>query len=82
MLRSARSIGQLITAEVDSGTDPNRIVLRGFSQGAAMSLLTGLTDERRVAGIAVLSGWLPLRNRFKAVSLVGDSACNGSDGHV
>jgi poly(3-hydroxybutyrate) depolymerase len=68
MLQSARLIGQLITAEVDSGTDPGRIVLGGFSQGATMSLLTGLTGERKLAGIAVLSGWLPLRNKFKAVS--------------
>jgi len=68
MLQSARLIGQLITAEVDSGTDPGRIVLGGFSQGATMSLLTGLTGERKLAGIAVLSGWLPLRNKFKAMS--------------
>lgn len=69
MLQSARLINQLITAEVDSGTDPSRIVLGGFSQGAAMSLLTGLTGERKLAGIAALSGWLPLRSKFKAVGL-------------
>lgn len=67
MLQSARLINQLITTEVESGTDPSRIVLGGFSQGAAMSLLTGLTGERKLAGVAVLSGWLPLRQKFKAV---------------
>ncbi|TFK43840.1 Phospholipase/Carboxylesterase-domain-containing protein [Crucibulum laeve] len=68
MLQSARQINQLITAEVDAGTDPSRIVLGGFSQGGAMSLLTGLTGERKLAGIAVLSGWLPLKHKFKAMA--------------
>ncbi|KAG6841823.1 hypothetical protein C0991_006230 [Blastosporella zonata] len=67
MLQSARLINQLITTEVESGTDPSRIVLGGFSQGATMSLLTGLTGERKLAGIAVLSGWLPIRNKFKSL---------------
>jgi len=68
MLNSARLISQLITAEVDAGTDASRIVLGGFSQGAAMSLLTGLTGERKLAGIAALSGWLLLRHKFKAMA--------------
>lgn len=68
MLQSARSINQLITAEVDSGIDSSRIVLGGFSQGGTMSLLTGLTGERKLAGLAVLSGWLPIRQKIKAVS--------------
>ncbi|KAF8076711.1 Phospholipase/Carboxylesterase-domain-containing protein [Lyophyllum atratum] len=68
MLESARQINQLISTEVESGTDPSRIVLGGFSQGAAMSLLTGLTGERKLAGIAVLSGWLPIRAKFKAMA--------------
>ncbi|KAG6845437.1 hypothetical protein H0H87_009345 [Tephrocybe sp. NHM501043] len=68
MLQSARLINQLITTEVESGTDPSRIVLGGFSQGATMSLLTGLTGERKLAGIAVLSGWLPIRNKFKSLA--------------
>lgn len=69
MLQSARMINGLISAEVDGGIDPRRIVLGGFSQGGAMSLLTGLTGERKLAGVAVLSGWLPLRAKFKAVNL-------------
>ncbi|KAG5639691.1 hypothetical protein H0H81_005874 [Sphagnurus paluster] len=68
MLQSARLINQLITDEVNSGTDPSRIVLGGFSQGATMSLLTGLTGEKKLAGIAVLSGWLPLRSKFKSLA--------------
>ena len=33
-----------------------------------MGLLTGLTSERKLAGIISLSGWLPLRKKMKAVS--------------
>ena len=69
MLDTVRSINQLITAEVDTGIPSERIVLAGFSQGGAMSLLTGLTNERKIGGMAVMSGWLPLRNKFKAVSI-------------
>ncbi|KAJ6560396.1 Phospholipase/carboxylesterase/thioesterase [Mycena capillaripes] len=68
MLKTVHSLNQLITAEVDAGIPANRIVLGGFSQGAAMSLLTGLTAERRLAGLAILSGWLPLRTTFKSMA--------------
>ncbi|KAJ7940296.1 Phospholipase/carboxylesterase/thioesterase [Mycena leptocephala] len=68
MLKTVHSLNQLITAEVDAGIPANRIVLGGFSQGAAMSLLTGLTAERKLAGLAILSGWLPLRTSFKSMA--------------
>ena len=68
MLRSVSSVNQLISAEVDSGIDAGRIVIGGFSQGAVMGLLTGLTNERKLGGIVVLSGWAALRNKLKAVN--------------
>ena len=67
MITAANSLKMLIKAEIDSGTDASRIVLGGFSQGACMSLLTGLTGEKKLAGVAVLSGWLPLKDKFKSV---------------
>lgn len=69
MLESARRINELITKEIDDGLESTRIVLGGFSQGAAMTLLTGLTTERKLGGLAVLSGYLPLADKMKAVSL-------------
>ena len=69
MLRTSHSLNQLITAEVDAGIPADRIVLGGFSQGGAMSLLTGCSGERRLGGVVVMSGWLPLREKFKAVSV-------------
>ncbi|KAK9720710.1 hypothetical protein K7432_003986 [Basidiobolus ranarum] len=70
MLASSRSINSLIQKEIDAGIPANRIVLAGFSQGSAMSLLTGLTTEYKIAGIVALSGYLPLRNTI--FSMVAD----------
>ncbi|KAH9179745.1 Phospholipase/carboxylesterase [Lactarius sanguifluus] len=67
MLRTVSYINQLISAEVDSGIDPGRIVVGGFSQGAAMSLLCGLTNERQLGGVVSLSGWLVLKSKIKAM---------------
>lgn len=68
MLATKASLETLINDELKSGIDASRIVLGGFSQGAAMSLLTGLTGSSKLGGLAVLSGWLPLEQKFKGVS--------------
>ncbi|KAI8579892.1 hypothetical protein K450DRAFT_239591 [Umbelopsis ramanniana AG] len=68
MLSTVSTVNQLIRSEVDSGTPSNRIVLGGFSQGSAMSLLTGLTSEYKFAGIIGLSGWLPLHSKISAMA--------------
>lgn len=53
-------IEALIAAEKARGVPASRIVLVGFSQGCAMALLTGLRHPERLAGVAGLSGYLPL----------------------
>ncbi len=58
--RSLASIEQLIAHEKQRGIAARRIVIAGFSQGCAMALLTGLRHHERLAGIAALSGYLPL----------------------
>jgi phospholipase/carboxylesterase len=58
--RSAASIEELIAGEVSRGVPPSRIVLAGFSQGAAMALFTGLRHAAPLGGIIALSGYLPL----------------------
>jgi phospholipase/carboxylesterase len=50
----------LIDAEIAQGIPASRIVLAGFSQGCAMTLLTGLRAPQRLAGLLGMSGWLPL----------------------
>ncbi|KAJ1650554.1 hypothetical protein IWQ61_008672 [Dispira simplex] len=62
MMRAITRINELVTEEMESSKLPSdRIVVAGFSQGAALALLTGLTSERKLAGMAALSGYLPLR---------------------
>jgi len=61
---SARAIEALIAQQVSSGIPTRRIVLAGFSQGAAMALHTGLRYAQPLAGIIALSGYLPLMASF------------------
>jgi len=69
MLETVSSLNALISTELSTtDIDASHIVLGGFSQGGAMSLLTGLTNERKLGGVAVLSGWLPLKEKFKAMA--------------
>ena len=65
MIETVAYIESLIDACVNKGIPPDRIVLGGFSQGCAMSLLTDLTSKKysgRLAGIVGLMGGLPLSN--------------------
>jgi phospholipase/carboxylesterase len=57
---SMREVHDLLDRERARGIPANRIVLAGFSQGCAMSLLAGLRYPERLAGLAGLSGYLPL----------------------
>ena len=55
-----RQVQQLIDREVARGIPARRIVLGGFSQGCAMTLLAGLRYPQRLAGLLGMSGYLPL----------------------
>ena len=57
---SQAAIEALVAREVERGVPAGRIVLAGFSQGCAMALMTGLRYPQRIAGIAGMSGYLPL----------------------
>ena len=50
----------LIANERARGVAANRIVLAGFSQGCAMTLMVGLRHDERLAGLLGMSGYLPL----------------------
>lgn len=51
----------------DSKLPFDRMVLMGFSQGGALSLFTGmqLEKEEKLAGIVVMSGYLPAKAQFR-----------------
>jgi phospholipase/carboxylesterase len=66
-IRASRNIVEaLIAREVTRGVPASRIVLMGFSQGCALALVSGLRHAERLAGIAGLSGYLPLAARTAA----------------
>lgn len=58
--------GILDKEHADTGLPYSRMALVGFSQGGALSLYTGLQleAEKALAGIVVLSGYLPAASKF------------------
>ncbi|OMJ19751.1 Acyl-protein thioesterase 1 [Smittium culicis] len=64
LMESRTKISELIEAEISLGIESDRIAIGGFSQGAAMSYLTGLTYPKKLAGIAILSGYLPIHKKI------------------
>jgi phospholipase/carboxylesterase len=57
---SAGELETLIEREHARGVEYEHVLLAGFSQGGAMVLHTGLRSRRRLAGILVISGYLPM----------------------
>jgi len=63
---SIAEVDALIARERDRGVPSQRLLLVGFSQGGAMALSAGLRREAAVAGIASLSGFLPLASTLES----------------
>lgn len=64
--QSQQAIQALIARENQRGIPTENIVLAGFSQGCAMTLMTGLRMDRKLAGMVGLSGYLPLAHLVAA----------------
>lgn len=60
MKEAVSRVHALIDQELDRGIESQRIVLAGFSQGCAISLLSLLSTKHKVGGLMCLSGWLPM----------------------
>jgi phospholipase/carboxylesterase len=56
---SCATVRQLIEAQNRRGIPTSNIFLAGFSQGAAMTYSAGLTHAETLAGLIVLSGYVP-----------------------
>jgi phospholipase/carboxylesterase len=66
-LRSSQVlIEALIAREIERGIAAARIVIAGFSQGGAMTLQTGLRHSETLAGLMVLSSYVPLPEALPA----------------
>jgi phospholipase/carboxylesterase len=63
---SQRDIEALIEREKRRGLAASQILLAGFSQGGAMALQTALRHPERLAGLVVLSSFLPLADALAA----------------
>ena len=63
---SMAAVQRLIAAEVVRGVPARRIVLAGFSQGCAITLGAGVRCTERLAGLAGLSGYMPLADTTAA----------------
>ena len=57
-------IHQKLDSIAESGVPHDKIVLGGFSQGGAVSILAGLTYPKRLAGIVAISGWCVYREQL------------------
>ncbi|KAF2000310.1 alpha/beta-hydrolase [Amniculicola lignicola CBS 123094] len=59
----------LIDGLISQGIPLNRIIIGGFSQGCAMSLIVGLTSKYagKLGGIVSLSDYLPLADKISAL---------------
>src|SRR5262245_31362732 len=69
---SQRNIEALIEREKKRRLPANQILLAGFSQGGAMALQTGRRHPERLAGLVVLSSFLPLADKLAAEASVAN----------
>ncbi|CAI6260664.1 unnamed protein product [Periconia digitata] len=65
IVKSRDYFHSLIDSEVAKGIPANRIVIGGFSQGGAMSLISGVTYKSQLGGIFGLSCYLLLQKKIK-----------------
>mmetsp|Transcript_13449 Transcript_13449/g.28428 ORF Transcript_13449/g.28428 Transcript_13449/m.28428 type:complete len:310 (+) Transcript_13449:32-961(+) len=84
---SQEKILNILKAEHERGIPYKRMVLAGFSQGGALSLYTGMqlpaevAAESRLAGIVVMSGYLPHASGFNITPGLEDTPifhCHGT----
>ena len=68
IMRSVAAVDALIQAEVDAGIPEEKIILGGFSQGGAISVISGLTGKRKLGGVVGLSTWVLLNHKVQSVS--------------
>lgn len=64
LLESVQQIEQIIQREIDSGMEPEKIMVGGFSQGGSVALALGLTTTHQLGGIICMSGFLPCREEI------------------
>jgi predicted esterase len=64
LLNSVAKIKTIIQQEIKQGIAPRRILVVGFSQGAAIAIAVGLMSDYVLGAVISLSGFLPLRKEI------------------
>lgn len=75
LLASVAYIESVLDGLVAKGLPANRVVLGGFSQGCALSLLAGLTSGKyagKLAGVVGLMGYLPVPDEIQILRSKND----------
>ncbi|KAG0650544.1 Acyl-thioesterase 1 [Hyphodiscus hymeniophilus] len=67
ILESVEYLCTLIDGEISRGVKPERIIIGGFSQGCAISLVAALASrwQGRIGGMVGLSGYLPRGGKIR-----------------
>lgn len=83
---SRKRLEQILQTEhTNTGLPYSRMVLAGFSQGGALGLYTGLQFSEKLAGVIVLSGYLPQQTKFTITPGLEETPilhCHGSQDPV
>ncbi len=74
ILESAAMIETLLAHEAERGIPPERTILAGFSQGGAMAGYVGVRHEKPLAGILMLSAYLPFPERLLEEAAIANRA--------
>jgi predicted esterase len=82
ILESVEYICGLIDEEIKNGVEVGRIVVGGFRQGCAVSLVLGLASRYagKIGGVVGLSGYLPRGGKIKAARGKFEKAGDGEKG--
>jgi phospholipase/carboxylesterase len=78
---SVVEVEALIAREAERGIPAERVILAGFSQGGAITMAAGLTHAQRLAGLVVLSSYLPLADATLAARHAANAATPVFQGH-
>jgi len=61
---TVKTISDLIEEEIGNGIPSNKIMLGGFSQGGASAMYIGYTYPKKLAGLLLLSSYMPQKEEF------------------
>ena len=80
-LKSIDVVKNLVQEEIQSGIDPQNIVVGGFSQGAALTLGSAALLPTKIGGFVALSGFPMIQNKLKTLQNHSNQSTPVFQGH-